>query len=96
MSFFFTGMHIYETEDLVTMDTELGNPSSSGSVLENFQGDCPKLKERKISLNNGKAPIKLFTSIYKQKFHAQSLMRSATFISIEGYSGLENQIYLAW
>ena len=80
MSFFFTGMHIYETEDLVTMDTELGNPSSIGSVLENFQGDGPKLKERKISLNNGKAPIKLFTSIYKQKFHAQSLMRSATFI----------------
>ena len=52
-----TGMHIYETDDIETIDTELGNPSS---VQENYDG--PNLKERKLSLSNGKAPIKLFTS----------------------------------
>ena len=56
-------MHIYESEDLVTMDTKLENPFSSGSVLENCQGDGPKLKEQTVSLSDGKAPIVLFTSV---------------------------------
>ena len=55
-----TGLQIYETGDLGRIDTELRNPSSSESVQENYDG--PNLKERKLSLSNGKAPIKLFTS----------------------------------
>ena len=55
-----TGLQICETEHLGTIDTELMNPSSSGSMQENYDG--PNLKERKLSLSNGKAPIKLFTS----------------------------------
>ena len=34
ISSFFTGIHIYETENNVTMDTKLEIPISSGSVLE--------------------------------------------------------------
>ena len=61
--YFFTVMHSYETEDLVAMDTNLENQSSSGSVRENCQGIGPKLREQKVSLSNGNAQIKLFTSV---------------------------------
>ena len=55
-----TGLQICETENLGTIDTELMNPSSIGSMQEHYDG--PNLKAPKLSLSNGKAPIKLFTS----------------------------------
>ena len=48
-----TGLQICETENLGTIDTELMNPSRS--MQENYDG--PNLKEPKLSLSNGKAPI---------------------------------------
>ena len=61
----------------------------SGSVLENCQGVGAKLEERKVSLSNHTERVKLFTSVKKQKYHAQSWRRAVTFISTLGYSGLK-------
>ena len=67
----------------------------SGSVLENCQGVGAKLEERKVSLSNHTERVKLFTSVKKQKSHAESSSRAVTFISASGYSGLKNWIHLA-
>ena len=65
-------------------DTKLEIRFSSGSVLETDPTSWP-CTQGKVSLSNDK----LFTSVKKQKYHAQSSRRAVTFISTLGYSGLK-------
>ena len=72
-------------------DTKLEIRFSSGSVLETDPTSWP-CTQGKVSLSNDK----LFTSVKKQKYHAQSSRRAVTFISTLCYSGLKNRIHFAW